>query len=236
MFALREPYAMPGAFTASKQTDDEDSGSERRCIVTRVSRPPAELMRFVRAPDGSVVPDLKGNLPGRGAWVTPLRAMVVQAVKKGLFAKALKAEVKVSATLDCEVEDLLRLRARESLSLANKAGLVVFGFTRVADAIRHGQVIGLVEALDGSESGRLKLENQLDHASERQEKPIQRLFGLDSSDLGLALGRSHVIHAALIEGPAARASLARLSLLDHYRSEDPTTDLTKFDSTLTTHD
>lgn len=216
---------MPGAFAATKHIDDEESGSERRCIVTRVSHPPADLMRFVRAPDGSVVPDLKGNLPGRGAWVTPRRAMLVQAVKKGLFAKALKAEVKVSSSLDAEVEDLLRQRARESVSLANKAGLVVYGYTRVEAAIREGIVIGLVEAQDGSESGRRKLESQLDYASADLKKPIQRLFGLDSSDLGLALGRSHVIHAALTEGPAARASLARLGLLDHYRAEEPISDL-----------
>ena len=227
---------MPGAFAASKHIDDEEGGSERRCIVTRQSHPPADLMRFVRAPDGSVVPDLKGNLPGHGAWVTPRRAMLVQAVKKGLFAKALKAEVKVSSSLDAEVEDLLRLRARESLSLANKAGLVVYGYTRVEAAIREGIVIGLVEAMDGSESGRRKLESQLDYASVDLKKPIQRVFGLDSSDLGLALGRSHVIHAALIEGPAARASLARLSLLDHYRTAEPIADLTKLDSRLTIHD
>ena len=95
----------------------------------------------------------------------------------------------------------------------------------VEAAIREGIVIGLVEAMDGSESGRRKLESQLDYASADLKKPIQRLFGLDSSDLGLALGRSHVIHAALIEGPAARASLARLSLLDHYRAEETRTDL-----------
>jgi ribosomal protein L30E len=116
-------------------------------------------------------------------------------------------------------------RLAESLSLANKAGLVVYGYTRVEAAIREGIVIGLVEAQDGSESGRRKLESQLDYASADLKKPIQRLFGLDSSDLGLALGRSHVIHAALTEGPAARASLARLGLLDHYRAEEPISDL-----------
>lgn len=234
MFAVRENDIMPGAFTASKQHDDEDSGSERRCIVTRVSHPPADLMRFVRAPDGSVIADLKGNLPGRGAWITPQKSMLVQAIKKNLFGKALKAEVKVSPSLADEVEDLLRLRARESLSLANKAGLVVFGFTRVDAAIREGLVIGLIEASDGAQSGRQKLESQVNYAETELKKPVQRFFSFDSTDLGLALGRSHVIHAALIEGPAARASLARLGLLDHYRAGE-TADLTHFDPRLTVH-
>ena len=211
---------MPGAFPASKAGDDDQNGSERRCIVTRLSQPPAGLMRFVRAPDGSVVPDLKGNLPGRGAWVTPRRELVAQAVKKGLFGKALKAEVTVSKTLEAEVEDLLRLRARESLSLANKAGLVTFGFTRVEAALRAGQAIGLIEAEDGADSGRGKLMSLLVQAGNGSEMSVECFFSLDSTDLGLALGRSHVIHAALLEGPAARASLARLKLLDHYRSSD----------------
>ena len=46
---------------------------ERTCIVTRRAAAPAELIRFVVAPDGEVVADLKGRLPGRGAWVTATR-------------------------------------------------------------------------------------------------------------------------------------------------------------------
>ncbi len=41
-------------------------GTERLCIATRVVRPIEDLIRFVIAPDGEAVPDLKHNLPGRG--------------------------------------------------------------------------------------------------------------------------------------------------------------------------
>ena len=44
--------------------------SERTCVVTRRTEPVARLIRFVMAPDGSVVPDLRRRLPGRGVWIT----------------------------------------------------------------------------------------------------------------------------------------------------------------------
>ena len=54
--------------------------AERTCLVTRETKPPEGLLRFVRAPDGSVVPDVKGKLPGGGVWVTCPRQLVGQAV------------------------------------------------------------------------------------------------------------------------------------------------------------
>ena len=50
--------------------EDEERGPIRTCIVTRVERPPEEMIRFVLAPHGTVTPDLKRKLPGRGVWIT----------------------------------------------------------------------------------------------------------------------------------------------------------------------
>ena len=178
-------------------------------------------MRFVRAPDGSVVADLKHNLPGRGAWVTARRIMVAEAVRKGLFKRALKEDVSVAADLPDQVSALLALRARESLSLANKAGEVVSGFTKVEAALRSGRVIGLIAAEDGAEDGRNKLKNLVKSLGSDDKSSIVCFSGLDSTDLGLAFGRSHVIHAALIDGPAARAASLRLQRLNDYKADNP---------------
>jgi predicted RNA-binding protein YlxR (DUF448 family) len=206
--------------------DDEDNGSERRCIVTRESHSPDGLMRFVRAPDGSVVADLKHNLPGRGAWVTARHAVVAEAVRKGLFKRALKNEVQVAPDLSDQVEALLIQRARESVSLANKAGQAVAGFTKVESALRSVQVIGLIEASDGADDGRNKLKNLVKIIAADHKSAVQCFSGLDSTDLGLAFGRSHVIHAALMDGPAARAALARLQRLNDYQADGPVVPLT----------
>ena len=40
------------------------------CALTRARRPKDELIRFVLGPDGTIVPDLKEKLPGRGVWLT----------------------------------------------------------------------------------------------------------------------------------------------------------------------
>ena len=83
--------------------EDDDLGGDdvngRMCIVTRESGSPEELIRFVAGPDGTVVPDLKRQLPGRGCWVKLDRALVDKAVAKKLFARALKAEVTAPSEL-----------------------------------------------------------------------------------------------------------------------------------------
>ena len=71
---------------------------ERTCIVSRTVRPPAELIRFVLGPENQVVPDLRHKLPGRGVWVTARRAVVEEAVRRRLFARAFKAEVAAPPT------------------------------------------------------------------------------------------------------------------------------------------
>src|SRR5258707_12803311 len=80
---------------------------ERLCIATREVRPVGELMRFVAGPDGSVVPDLKNRLPGRGVWITARRHLVEEAVRRRLFGRSFKADVRVSADLADELVALL---------------------------------------------------------------------------------------------------------------------------------
>ena len=58
------------------------AGSLRLCAVSRTQRPPDDLIRFVLAPDGSIVPDLARRLPGRGVWVAATRATVAAAVRQ----------------------------------------------------------------------------------------------------------------------------------------------------------
>ena len=49
--------------------------------VARATEPPDELIRFVRGPDGQIVPDLARRLPGRGVWVDATRESVAAAVQ-----------------------------------------------------------------------------------------------------------------------------------------------------------
>ena len=65
----------------------------RRCSGCGESKPKKELVRVVRAPDGSVSLDLKGKQPGRGAYVCPSKACLAKARKAKRFERALEVQI-----------------------------------------------------------------------------------------------------------------------------------------------
>ena len=173
----------------------ETDGPERRCIVTGEVQPKAGLIRFVVGPEGQVVADVLGRLPGRGLWVTANRAAITKAAKKGLFARAAKQPVKVSETLADEVEAAQARRVVDLLSLARKAGDAVTGYEKVKDWLTKGRCVVLIQASDGSERGKSKL-----HPPERKNGFIGCLT---AQEMGLAFAREHAIHGALAAGGLA---------------------------------
>jgi predicted RNA-binding protein YlxR (DUF448 family)/ribosomal protein L30E len=184
-----------------ERLDDASSRSrERRCIVSGEVMPDSRLVRFVADPDGHVVPDVAAKLPGRGLWVTATRKAVMQAVEKKLFARAAKANVTATADLAERTEKALVARMLGDLGIARRSGALVLGFDnvlRALDSRRPASV--LIEAIDGSKDGKRKLYNA---AHARGMKP-QVLECLTSAELGLALGRENVIHAAVQPGGLA---------------------------------
>src|SRR5476649_1640414 len=112
------------------------SATMRMCAVTRQVRPIDELIRFVVAPSGEVIPDLKRKLPGRGLWVSASHQMVAEAVRRNQFGKGFKRDVRAAATLAADTESLLERSAIEALAMAAKAGQVVSGFSKVEDALK----------------------------------------------------------------------------------------------------
>src|ERR1700687_3597966 len=83
------------------------SATTRMCAVSREVRGIDELIRFVVAPTGEVIPDLKRKLPGRGLWVSASRQAVAEAVRRHQFSKGFKRDVRVAPTLPTDTEALL---------------------------------------------------------------------------------------------------------------------------------
>ncbi|NLH81312.1 MAG: RNA-binding protein [Phyllobacteriaceae bacterium] len=184
--------------------------------------PIAELLRFVQAPDGSVVPDLKRNLPGRGVWVEARRAVVEKAVAKKLFARAFRAQVSVDPGLPGLIDRLMSDHALGTLGLARKAGEVVIGFAKVEAAVARERLAGLVHAAEAGSDGVSKLTAALRRRFGGEDGvPVVRIFS--GPQLDLALGRSNVIHAALLSGRAAEIFLERAVALGRYRDDPVTT-------------
>jgi predicted RNA-binding protein YlxR (DUF448 family) len=195
--------------------------NDRTCIVARRPTGPDEAIRFVVGPDGTVVPDLKRNLPGRGCWVTADREHVDKAAKKGMFARALKAQVEVPSDLGAMVDRLLSRSALGALGLARKAGAVALGATKVEASVRSGAALLVLHAAEASEDGVRKIA-QARRATVHSGGPEIMAYKLFSEqELGLALGGTNVIHAAVLAGDAGRAAEKRMVALDRYRGGSP---------------
>lgn len=54
---------------------------ERQCLGCGEHRPKGELVRIVRAPDGTVSIDRTGKKPGRGAYICPVAACLARVRK-----------------------------------------------------------------------------------------------------------------------------------------------------------
>lgn len=171
---------------------DTGEGPERRCIVSGEVGPKAGLIRFVAGPDGQVVPDVLGRLPGRGFWVTSTREALDRAAAKGLFSRAARTKVTTPAELADLIEGMLARRMVELISLTRKAGLAVTGYEKVKDWLVNGTATVLIQASDGSERGKSKLRPP--------EKTGLFIGCLTAQEIGLAFGREHAIHGALAAG------------------------------------
>ncbi|MEJ0096785.1 MAG: RNA-binding protein [Bauldia sp.] len=189
--------------------------NERTCIVTRVAKPVDALIRFVVAPDGSVVPDLRHRLPGRGAWVSAEHTAVATAVKKHHLEKAFEGAVTVDPALADRVDALLLTAATGALALSRKAGALVGGFGKVEAALGSDPVIALIHAAEAGADGVAKLQGAANRRFGAGNLPVIRVFGAEQLDL--AFGRTNVIHAALLAGPAGANVLARVGDLNRYR-------------------
>lgn len=177
-------------------------------------------MRFVAASDGRIAPDLAGKLGGRGVWVTATRAAITAAVKRNVFAKSLKRQAKPSPELPDVVEAQLRERLRQALSFANKAGLASFGFAKVETALDRNEVAVLIQASDAADDGvgRLRRKFLAVRASSGNAALIVDQLGTD--DLGLAFGRSTVVHVALRMGGATDLVVREAARYARFRRDE----------------
>ncbi|MEM9668367.1 MAG: RNA-binding protein [Pseudomonadota bacterium] len=188
-----------------KQNDDVAFISEtgepvRQCAVMRERRPQSEMVRFARSPDGIAVPDLAAKLPGRGVWVTAHRDAIRDAVEKRVFSRGFKMETGADGTLDDQVENLLVKRLQSTLGLAKKAGEIILGFDQVKAKLEKSRPGVLIAASDSSSDGR----NKLYFLAKAIYEDIELAGALASAELGMAFGRSHVVHALLEAGAFSR--------------------------------
>lgn len=189
----------------------------RQCALTKARLPIAELIRFVVDPENRVVADLRNRLPGRGVWLTGTQDVVAEAIKRKAFARAFKSDVDCDSDLPEKIADLLTKSALSDLSLANKAGALVLGFSKIEALADDETVVALVQASDASADGRKKLAGRFAARRDDQNEKLALITHFKVEELSLALGRANVVHAALVKGGAAAKFVASVARLDAYR-------------------
>ncbi|MDJ0858080.1 MAG: RNA-binding protein [Dinoroseobacter sp.] len=191
---------------------NREAGAERKCIATAQVLPKASLLRFVVGPDGQIVPDISGKLPGRGIWVRADRAALEKAVARHLFARGAKRSVGVPSDLVERVEQRLVDRVVSLLALARKAGDAVAGYEKVKSWLASGEAAVLVQASDGSDRGKTKLRPP--------GGPETYIACLNAREMGLAFGRDSVIHGALTAGGLTTRVVEEATRLSGVREKD----------------
>jgi len=185
---------------------------QRSCLACREVRDKAQLLRFVLSPQGEVVPDLDGRLPGRGAYCCNSRACVEKALKNKGFVRSFKADIEVSASPELPVmlERLMREKILGCLGLANKAGKIISGGSMVSDAIRGKTKPGIVlVAEDVSES----IGEKIVELAKINGIPCKKLLSKD--EFGAILGKAPRSAVAVKQG----GFVERLACeIDRYRN------------------
>lgn len=160
----------------------------RTCTGCGQRKDKGEMIRIVAGPEGFLVPDLRGNLPSRGAYVCPEASCLSKAMSGRLRAslKVSRGAVEDREGLQEAVADAYRRRVISLLGQARKSGKIVSGTSLVEGEIRRGnggQWLAIV-ARDASGDISERIIKGLVNAS----VPFRTFLSKD--ELGEALGRS----------------------------------------------
>ncbi|HTW29158.1 MAG TPA: RNA-binding protein [Acetobacteraceae bacterium] len=199
--ATTEPVA-----ESEEDAEEPESGPLRRCIVTRQRDDRSRMLRFVVAPDRTLIPDLAARLPGRGIWLSARADVLETACARGAFARAARGPVTVPPDLAAMLQHGLARRVADFLGFARRAGQAVAGFQKAREWLTAGRAGLVVQASDGSaeERARLMREAGREVGAERR-MPV--IAPLPAATLGAVFGRDHVVHVAVAPGRLAEAIL-----------------------------
>jgi uncharacterized protein len=193
--------------------EDLEHIPERRCILTGEHGARSDLIRLALGPDGTVAPDVRAKAGGRGAWIAVDRAALEIAIAKGKLKGALARAFKTASfvipdDLPERIEEALRRAALDRLGLEARAGNLLTGAEKIADAARKGSVDLLIHAKDAAVDGSRKLDQALRVGLGMEGEQVGGVvIPASRAILSMALGRENVVHVALI-APAAAARVS----------------------------
>ena len=195
---------------------------ERRCLASGQTRDPIDMVRFVLDPAGVVTPDIQGKLPGRGVWVSSDRKSLEKIIAQKSFARGFKGQAKIEGDLTELTERLLERRVLGLITMARKASMIALGFDQVQSMAREAAIAIRIEASDGSKDGRSKIRTLAKAMNREQDLPDPVVLGCFTAEqVGRALGREAIVHAAIRPCKLAKAMKADMARLSGFRALIP---------------
>lgn len=140
-------------------SDLSNKRSERRprvsCILTQepLNEDKDNLIRFVKAPDGAFIADLKQKLPAEESfYIKADRETLSLAFGKGLFQESY-------ASLDIltdHIISLLETSFYQLIALARRSGDVIFGFEKIQELIQRNKAVFVLAAPSKTQNSTFK--------------------------------------------------------------------------------
>ena len=178
---------------------------QRTCLGCRQVKDQSELIRFVRSPEGEILVDLKGRLPGRGAYLCNRRDCMMAAVNRQQFNRAFRCECQpadLSTLTDRVARELLKHLA-SLLGMARKSANLVTGSNAVLDALTRKKTLSaIILAKDISP----QIGDKIRRKAARQKILTAELF--DKMELGRILGRAERSVVGVSDGKLAAAFMS----------------------------
>lgn len=183
------------------------SQPQRTCLGCRQVKDQDQLIRVVRSPDGELLTDLRGRLPGRGAYLCNSRSCIEAAVNRKQFDRTFRQACQpiTADQLAGGVAQELLAHMASLLGMARKSAQFVSGGNAVQDALTRRKPLAVVIlAKDISP----QIGEKVRHKAERQNVVTIKLF--DKIELGRILGRAQRSVVGLPDGKLAEAFLSDL--------------------------
>lgn len=163
-----------------------------------------QLVRFVRSPDGAILADLKGRLPGRGAYICNNRDCIETAVNRKQFDRSFRQVCRpiTGGQIAEAIAQQLLAHLASLFGMARKSAKFVAGSNAVLEALNRKKSLAVVVlARDISP----KIGEKIRRKAEYQKIVTTELF--DKVELGRILGRAERSVVGLPDGKLADAFL-----------------------------
>ena len=183
-------------------TSDEERGPQRTCLGCRKALARKDLLRFVLAPQGELLVDYKGRLPGRGAYTCVDPGCIAEAIRRRQFSRTFKRELLPVADdyISRELSRQIQERISGLIGMARKSHQLLSGSSLILDRLSSGAPLAfIVIASDVSDGIGEKVVGRATNRSVRYYRMFEKEF------LGRLLGTGQRSVLALLPGSLAKA-------------------------------